>query len=253
MYGTDKLSDALKDLITCMLQANPMHRPAICEVLAHGWFGGETPTHEQIVQEFNQRDVKVQEKLEAERAKRRQLRDSTLKQSNDNAPRASEAPNKPIVEYIETGNAKTRFFTTVSPDILEEKLIEYLATNTIEYTQKKDKYQIDFTYFVQGTSFHVPVTTKAGDELEAPDSDTKVMGSKDSGETENENQVVKMRMKISVAPEESKTFVKDKVENWESDQAYCVEFSRKEGDQVYFATAYRVLTQTILSFAIEAV
>lgn len=34
-----------------------MHRPAICEVLAHAWFVGETPTHELIVQEFNMRDL----------------------------------------------------------------------------------------------------------------------------------------------------------------------------------------------------
>ena len=59
---------------------------------------------------------------------------------------------------------------------------------------------------------------------------------------------IKMRMKISIIPEELCASLFDS-----SDQAYCVEFSRKEGDQIYFATAYRVLTQTILSFAIEAV
>ena len=73
--------------------------------------------------------MKVQKKLEEERLKRRQLRDSTLKQSNSNAPRASKAPSKPISAYIETGNIKTRFISTVPPDIIEEKLIEYLATN----------------------------------------------------------------------------------------------------------------------------
>ena len=37
--------------------------------------------------------------------------------------------------------------------MIEETLIEYLATNSIEYTHKKDKYQVDFTYFVQGNGF----------------------------------------------------------------------------------------------------
>ena len=37
-------------------------------------------------------------------------------------------------------------------------------------------------------------------------------------------------------------YVKEKVEASPNDQAYCVEFSRKDGDAVYFATAYRVLT-----------
>ena len=69
-YGTEKLSDTLKDLITALLQANPMHRPSICEVFAHKWFSGETATHEQIIEEFQKREVKVQEKLLEERKKK---------------------------------------------------------------------------------------------------------------------------------------------------------------------------------------
>ena len=144
----------------------------------------------------------MQEKLEAERQKRRQLRDSTLKQSNGNAPRSSVAPTKPISEYIETGNAKTRFFTTISPDMIEETLIEYLATNSIEYTHKKDKYQVDFTYFVQGNGFGELVTNdvklKGRGDPEGPDEESKAMPAKDVPETEN--QVVKMRMKIASVP-----------------------------------------------------
>jgi serine/threonine protein kinase len=56
MSGSNDLSAEMKDLITCMLQAKPLHRPAICEVLAHPWFAGETPLHADIVKEFQARD-----------------------------------------------------------------------------------------------------------------------------------------------------------------------------------------------------
>lgn len=154
--------------------------------------------------------------MEAERQKRRQLRDSTLKQSNGNAPRSSIAPTKPISEYIETGNAKTRFFTTISPDMIEETLIEYLATNSIEYTHKKDKYQVDFTYFVQGNGFHVDVKLKGRGDPEGPDEESKAMPVKEVL-PETENQVVKMRMKIASVPEDMQAYVKEKVEASPSD------------------------------------
>ena len=57
------MSETLKELITALLQANPLHRPSICEVFAHKWFTGETATHEQIIEEFKQRELKVQKKL----------------------------------------------------------------------------------------------------------------------------------------------------------------------------------------------
>lgn len=130
-------------------------------------------------------------------------------------------------------------------------MIEYLGTNGMEYSQKKSKYQIDFTYIVQGTGFHVPISVSSEDPDELEE-ETKEMTVKERSETAT--QVVKMRMKIAVAPEELMVDIKDKLESDKYEPtAYCVEFSRREGDQVYFATAYHVLTQTILSFAIEAV
>ena len=37
-------SQELMDLLTCMLQLDPLHRPSIAEVLGHPWVHGPTPT-----------------------------------------------------------------------------------------------------------------------------------------------------------------------------------------------------------------
>ena len=126
------------------------------------------------------------------------------------------------------------------PDIVEEKFLEFLSTNKIDTSIKEDKYQIDFKYIVHGPEF-------CGDFCK-PENLLAVEKQNNNGEELIQPESVKMRMKISIIPEELCISVFDS-----SNQAYCVEFSRKEGDQIYFATAYRVLTETILSFAIEAI
>jgi len=100
--------------------------------------------------------------------------------------------------------------------MIEETLIEYLATNSIEYTHKKDKYQVDFTYFVQGNGFHVDVKLKGRGDPEGPDEESKAMPVKEVL-PETENQVVKMRMKIASVPEDMQAYVKEKVEASPSD------------------------------------
>ena len=54
--GTGDLSAEMKDLITSLLQAKPLHRPAICDLLAQPWFAGPTPNNADIIKEFQQRD-----------------------------------------------------------------------------------------------------------------------------------------------------------------------------------------------------
>ena len=49
------VSEDLKDLITGMLQLNPDARFTLDEILAHPWVQGETPTDEQIREEFSKR------------------------------------------------------------------------------------------------------------------------------------------------------------------------------------------------------
>ena len=36
-HGMDTYSDEFKDLLTCMLQFDPAHRPSMTEVMAHPW------------------------------------------------------------------------------------------------------------------------------------------------------------------------------------------------------------------------
>lgn len=80
--GTSSLSEDLKDIISCMIQHNPLHRPAISEALAHEWFGGERLTHEKIVEDLMERHNVVLQKIEAEREQRRTLRESTVNKLN---------------------------------------------------------------------------------------------------------------------------------------------------------------------------
>jgi len=60
-------SDEFKSLVSAMLAFDPTQRPSIAEIISHPWFNGPTATHEQVVQEFQNRKNKVQEVLKQER------------------------------------------------------------------------------------------------------------------------------------------------------------------------------------------
>ena len=55
--------------MTGMLQPEPTHRLSLSEVIRHPWFNGETPTKEEVWQEFQQRRL-VREEEEKKRASR---------------------------------------------------------------------------------------------------------------------------------------------------------------------------------------
>ena len=139
----------MKDIITCMLQAKPLHRPAICEVLAHPWFAGELPEQAAIMKEFQERDDLVRQKLEAQRQERKKLKEATVSAMNaasSNNRSGEELPLKPIDLYDGIGNDKTSFLSKLSPDIIEEALITYLSQKSVEIKQKENKYQVDFNF-----------------------------------------------------------------------------------------------------------
>jgi serine/threonine protein kinase len=48
-------SQEFKNLITCMLQLEPNHRPSMSEVQSHPWMQGPVPTSEEVVEEFQNR------------------------------------------------------------------------------------------------------------------------------------------------------------------------------------------------------
>lgn len=61
--GESYFSEELKELLTCMLQVEPSHRPSMSEVLAHPWMQKETPTIQDIQTRFEQRHFKVREAM----------------------------------------------------------------------------------------------------------------------------------------------------------------------------------------------
>jgi hypothetical protein len=50
-----------------MLQLDPSHRPSIEDIMAHPWMKGPIPSKEQIIAEFQQRDVIVKEAVEQDK------------------------------------------------------------------------------------------------------------------------------------------------------------------------------------------
>ena len=55
------------NLLSCMLQVDPVHRPSIYEVVAHPWFKGEMPTKEEVIKEFQGRHNLVRQELESQK------------------------------------------------------------------------------------------------------------------------------------------------------------------------------------------
>ena len=131
-----------------------------------------------------------------------------------------EPPQKPIRPHVETGNAKTSFFSRVSPDMIEEALVNYLNQRSITAKQRPRKYQIDFSYLLPNAS---AVTA-------------------DMTEGCQQSEEVQVRVKISQVVN-GDTFTEG--------PTYCVEFSRIAGDTLDFNQAYNIFFQEALSFAIE--
>ena len=141
--GEAFFSEDFKDLVQCMLQLDPAHRPSIQEVLAHKWMQGECPTPEQVFAEFEKRDQAVKASVEnerqqkqAEREKREEVRRDRQKvmrsaKGHDEAKmdisdEALRKPQKTIEDYEHVYSQKTQFFSTYNPDMIEEALADYL-------------------------------------------------------------------------------------------------------------------------------
>lgn len=55
-----------------------------------------------------------------------------------------EKPKKTLEEYEQLFSHKTEFFTSYSPDLIEEALVNYLRKEKIEPQISKNKYKIKF-------------------------------------------------------------------------------------------------------------
>jgi len=65
--GDKFFSEEFKDLIECMLKLEPVQRPSITDVIQHPWMQGPTPSREEVVSEFQRRNVEVKAQMESEK------------------------------------------------------------------------------------------------------------------------------------------------------------------------------------------
>jgi hypothetical protein len=84
------------------------------------------------------------EQREVERQERRNQREGVLDDMNNASMRANDPPMKGIDVYVTSQLSQHHFFTKLSPDILEKKLVEYLRDDDIEPTINEEKYEVDF-------------------------------------------------------------------------------------------------------------
>lgn len=112
-----------------------MHRPTIPEVLAHPWMKGPTPTYEQVLEEFQTRDLKVKEALDQEQQAKQEEKqrrvESRRKEAMRSAPKgnvenqfdnsddALNKPSKALDAYEKVFGQNTEFFSTYNPDMIE--------------------------------------------------------------------------------------------------------------------------------------
>jgi serine/threonine protein kinase len=65
--GSGFFSMEFKDMITAMLALDPNSRPTIEQLKGHAWFLGETPTFDQVHNEFLNRKKAVDEEIQRQR------------------------------------------------------------------------------------------------------------------------------------------------------------------------------------------
>ena len=118
------------NLINCMLQVDPIHRPTIYEVIAHDWFKGPVPTQAEIIKEFQDRHASVRQELAAQKKEKDQQKQkiyevvrSELFLPNANPEKNSDdelfKPKKHLDDYVAVFDQSTVFFSSYNPDMIE--------------------------------------------------------------------------------------------------------------------------------------
>ena len=68
----------------------------------------------------------------------------TKESSNNRSGKSTQL--KFMEDHVETGITKTRFFSRVSPNLIEESFVNYLSQHSIEFKKAHDRYLIDLDY-----------------------------------------------------------------------------------------------------------
>lgn len=54
--GLEVLSAEFQDLVSSLLESNPLYRPSLSEIKAHPWYKGSVPSESKIKEEFERRE-----------------------------------------------------------------------------------------------------------------------------------------------------------------------------------------------------
>lgn len=163
-----------------MLQYDPMHRPSISELMYHPWVQQTTPDAEEIRKEFERRALDVTKAREAEREERRQARENAFDEMVDSSCRANQPPMKDIDVYVQNKLSQHYFFTKLSPDMVEKRLLDFLRDKEDGTDPKVSdtKYEVDFTLGKTAVA-KVPDETLLQSEADLEDELDKAMESLD--------------------------------------------------------------------------
>mmetsp|Transcript_15122 Transcript_15122/g.17511 ORF Transcript_15122/g.17511 Transcript_15122/m.17511 type:complete len:261 (-) Transcript_15122:42-824(-) len=133
----DYYSQAIKDLISCMLATNPLERPSLSEVKESEWYKGELPTAKQVFEEFTDRKEAIARKnLQAEQgtpeiSTKLELYDttkvyrSTSNDSDDIQDALMNFDDLVAREYIPEFSRYTKFFSTSPAKNLLATVLEF--------------------------------------------------------------------------------------------------------------------------------
>ena len=152
-------SPAFKDLVTSLLQYDPLHRLSIAEIMEHEWYHGNKPSQDEIWDEF----VKRQEILKAKNmdtdgdTEDYEIDSTVFKTRNISLASGKAEEDKVITILVERPyNSKvkrnTQFFSTSEVDVLFRNLAKF-AQNAAK----------NFSFF--DGQYGVEMTMQEGDEI----------------------------------------------------------------------------------------
>jgi len=94
-----KFSRDFMEIISSLLAFDPINRPSIAEIMSHAWYNGETATHEEVLNYFNNKKIAVDHALNLEKIEKdrqRQINFEARNQLNDFAFRRGNAAQRDI-------------------------------------------------------------------------------------------------------------------------------------------------------------
>jgi len=98
--GEAFFSDEFKDLIENMLKLEPCQRPTISQIMQHPWMQGETPSKEEVLASFVDRDQIVKQQIQADKAQKDAEKAKLQEQHTQKVMRSGSSVDKEKLEQM---------------------------------------------------------------------------------------------------------------------------------------------------------